>query len=108
MFGFVRIESYQNGSVYFHLICNGSRAWDSENFDGVNYYPFQSLNKTFFPLDVKNVYQIPFLALKFINIKPYKLVSINCEVWSINVLSKLIKPEDVPFEVFNFVFSLES
>lgn len=53
---------------------------DTENFQKIAYFPSQSLNASFFPLDGTSDYQIPFLALKVYKLNKYRLVLISCKL----------------------------
>nr|XP_050845416.1 sodium/potassium-transporting ATPase subunit beta-2-like [Vespula vulgaris] len=76
----------KSDKVYIWLSCNGADNIDKEHIGKIEYIPNPGFPIEYFPFRGQKDYVSPVVAIKFKNLTPNRLLTVQCIVWSSNVI----------------------
>ncbi|XP_020297724.1 sodium/potassium-transporting ATPase subunit beta-like [Pseudomyrmex gracilis] len=70
---------------YVWLWCDGSNNVDKEHVGEIEYLPKPGFSVQYFPFVGQPDYLAPVVALRFKNITPFRLITVECNLWALNI-----------------------
>ncbi|KAM0727193.1 Sodium/potassium-transporting ATPase subunit beta-1 [Formica fusca] len=67
------------------LWCDGANNVDKEHVGKIDYLPGPGFPVQYFPFMGQPDYLAPMVALQFTNITPFRLVTVECSLWALNI-----------------------
>ncbi|XP_076674471.1 sodium/potassium-transporting ATPase subunit beta-1-like isoform X2 [Andrena cerasifolii] len=75
----------QSKKFYIWLSCDGANNVDKEHIGEVEYIPSPGFPVEYFPFTGQPDYLSPIVALRFKNLTPDRLVTVECNLWAANI-----------------------
>ncbi|KAK2575883.1 hypothetical protein KPH14_007253 [Odynerus spinipes] len=75
----------KSNKFYIWLSCNGADNVDKEHIGNIEYIPNPGFPIEYFPFVGQKDYLPPIVAIKFKNLTPNRLVTVQCVAWSSNI-----------------------
>ncbi|XP_076384778.1 sodium/potassium-transporting ATPase subunit beta-1-like [Megalopta genalis] len=70
---------------YIWLSCNGANNVDKEHIGEIEYIPSPGFPIEYFPFTGQPDYLSPIVALHFKSLTPYRLITVECNLWAFNI-----------------------
>ncbi|CAK9834588.1 Sodium/potassium-transporting ATPase subunit beta-1 [Anthophora retusa] len=86
----IKLKKAIRESRKFHvwLSCDGANNVDKEHIGEIEYIPSPGFPVEYFPFTGQPNYLSPIVALKFKNLTPDRLVTVECNLWAINIVQR--------------------